>query len=195
MADDAAALLTHLGIERAHVLGFSLGALIAQELALAHPKQVDRLVLLGGTARPNLAVFDHWLNVFVQAYERKLEMTGFSLWLMAWLFTSAFMRQPDVVEATMGALASALGSASAQGVAAQAAAARTHDTLERLGQIAAPTLVLVGAEDIVLPIAAAQTLADGIPRARLQALPKGAHAVSLENPEATATALLAFLAQ
>ena len=52
MADDAAALLEHLGVERAHVFGFSLGAEIAQELALAYPERVDRLVLNGAFARP-----------------------------------------------------------------------------------------------------------------------------------------------
>ena len=193
LADDAAALLEHLGIARTHVLGFSLGSLVAQELALAHPDRVDHLVLLGSVARPDHATFDPWLEIFTQAYERNLDVTGFSLWLMAWLFTPAFMGQPDVVAATMSALSSVLARSSAQGVAAQAAAARGHDTLERLGQIAVPTLVLVGEEDIVFPVVFSQALAEAIPGARLQVLPRGAHAVSLENPDVTAAALVSFL--
>jgi pimeloyl-ACP methyl ester carboxylesterase len=193
LADDAAALLDHLGIERAHILGFSLGSLIAQELTLAHPERVDRLVLLGSTAQPNHATFDPWVDLFVQAYERELDFNGFSLWLMAWLFTPTFMEQPDVVAATIPALASALASSSAQGVAAQAAAAKGHDTLNRLGNVAAPTLVLVGEADIVFPVIYSRALADAIPEAKLQVLPSGGHAVSLEDPESTATALLQFL--
>src|SRR3712207_194537 len=70
MADDAAALLAHLGIERAHVLGLSLGGMIAQELALAHAERVDRLVLYATYARPRPAIHDRWLKNWVEASER-----------------------------------------------------------------------------------------------------------------------------
>jgi 3-oxoadipate enol-lactonase len=190
LADDAAALLEYLGIERAHILGFSLGGAIAQELALAYPERVDHMVLYGTFARPNHAVFDPWLTHFVQAYERQLDPIAFNLWLMGWLFTPAFMSQPDLV-------ASALGPdpypASAQGVAAQAAAAQAHDTLERLDQITAPTLVLVGADDIVCPVVYAQALAAGIPGAKLQVLAQGGHAALWEYADAANQALLQFL--
>ena len=83
--------------------------------------------------------------------------------------------------------------ASAQGVAAQAAAGKAHDTLDRLGQIAAPTLVLVGAEDIVTPLPYAQALAEGIPGATLQVLERGGHAALWEFEDAGNAALLAFL--
>jgi pimeloyl-ACP methyl ester carboxylesterase len=60
--------------------------------------------------------------------------------------------------------------ATTQGIAGQTAALRTHDTLERLGQISAPTLVLVGAQDIVSPVVYSQALAKGIPGATLKVL-------------------------
>jgi 3-oxoadipate enol-lactonase len=191
LADDAAALLDHLGIERAHVLGFSLGGLIAQEMALAHPERVDHLVLNGTVARPNHAVFDPWLTLFVQAYEKQIDPVAFNLWLMGWLLTPAFMTQPDLVAAALAG--EDPYPASAQGVAAQADAARTHDTLERLGQISAPTLVLVGAEDIVFPVVYSEVLAAGIPGAKLQVLEPGGHAVLFEFEEAANAALLDFL--
>ena len=79
------------------------------------------------------------------------------------------------------------------GVIPQVAAARTHDTLGRLGQIAAETPVLVGAEEILTPVADAEELARGIPQARLHVLERGGHAAVMEYPEAVAEALLAFL--
>ena len=101
LADDAAALLEHLGIERAHVFGFSLGGLIAQELALAYPERVDHLVLNGAYARPNHAVFDPWLTLWDQAYAKQIDPVAFNVWLLGWLLTPAFMSQPDLVAAAI----------------------------------------------------------------------------------------------
>jgi pimeloyl-ACP methyl ester carboxylesterase len=78
-------------------------------------------------------------------------------------------------------------------IAAQAAACRTHDTLARLPQIAAPTLVLVGAEDIVTPVSCSRELAEGIPGARLQVLERGGHIPDAQYPEAVCEAVLTFL--
>ncbi len=191
MADDAAALLEHLGVERAHVFGFSLGGMIAQELALNYPDRVDHLVINGAYARPNRAVIDPWLTLWDQAYEGKVDMVAFNLWLLGWLLTPAFMSQPDLVAAALEF--EDPYPASAQGVAAQTAAGRTHDTLDRLGQISAPTLVLVGAGDIVTPVVYSEELAAGIPGATLQVLDPGGHSVLFEYEEASNDALLAFL--
>jgi pimeloyl-ACP methyl ester carboxylesterase len=191
MADDAAALLEHLGVERAHVLGYSLGGLIAQELAIAYPERVDRLVLNGAYARPNHAVIDPWLALWDQAYDGTIDPVTFNLWLLGWLLTSAFMGQPDLVAAAISEPDPF--PATAQGVTAQTAAGRAHDTLDRLGQIGAPTLVLVGAEDIVTPVVYSEELANGIPGATLKVLESGGHAVLFEYADAANAALLEFL--
>ena len=191
LADDAAALLEHLGVERAHVLGFSLGAEIAQELALAYPERVDRLVLNGAFARPNLGVLDPWLTMWDQAYAKAIDPAAFNVWLLGWMVTPAFMSQLDLVAAAIAEPDPF--PATAQGVAAQTAALRTHDTLDRLGQISAPTLVLVGAQDIASPVVYSEALAKGIPGAKLQVLDPGGHAVLFEYADAANAALLEFL--
>ncbi len=194
MPYEAAALLDQLGVARAHVLGHSMGGMIAQELALAHPEQIDRLVLLGTYARPRPAIHDPWLNNWVQACERGTDPAAVALSLMPWFFTPAFMSEYDQVEAALAEWLSDPYPAPAHGIAAQAAACRTHDTRDRLPQIAAPTLVLVGAEDIVTPVSCSRELAEGIPGARLHVLERGGHIPDAEYPEAVAEALLAFLA-
>jgi len=191
MADDAAALLDHLGIERAHILGFSLGGMIAQELAINYPERVDHLVINGAYARPNLAVVDPWLTLWDQAYEKQIDPVAFNLWLLGWLLTPAFMSQPDLVAAALEG--EDPYPASAEGIAAQTAAIRTHDTLDRLGQISAPTLLLFGAQDIVTPLVYADELAAGIPGAKLQVLDPGGHSVLFEFEDAANQALLEFL--
>ena len=192
LADDAAVVLDRLGIERAHVIGFSFGGAVAQELALAYPTRVDRLVLLAANARDR-PTFASWMTFFAQAYERSLDATGFHLWLMGWLFTPTFMAQPTLVEAALARFADNPYPAPVHGVIAQVAAAREHDTRGRLSQLAAETLVLVGAEDMRTPVPDAEELASGIPRARLQVMEQGGHAAFAEYPEAVAEVLLAFL--
>lgn len=191
LADDAAALLVHLGVERAHVVGSSMGGMIAQELALAHPALVDRLVLSGTFARPRRAIMDPWLTFVAQMAER-LDPVAVTLGWLPWLYTPAFLADPERVEAALAWQDPY--PAPPHGIAAQVEAVRAHDTLERLPRIAAPTLVLVGADDVVTPVYYAQELAERIPGARLQVLERVGHSALSEYPEAGAEALLAFLA-
>ena len=113
--------------------------------------------------------------------------------LLPWMLTPTFMSQYDQVAAAVADWVADPYPAPAHGVAAQAAACQTHDTLDRLEQIVAPTLVLVGAEDLVTPVSCAQELTEGIPGARLHVLERGGHIADAEYPEAVAKALLAFL--
>ena len=163
MADDAAALLEHLGIERAHVIGLSLGGMIAQELALAHAQRVDHLVLYATYARPRPTIHDLWLKNWVEASERG-NPDQMAMMLLPWFLTPAFMAQHDQVEAAVAEWVADPYPAPAHGVAAQAAACLSHDTHGRLGQIAAPPLVFVGAEDIVTPTPARRSWRRGFPR-------------------------------
>jgi len=171
MADDAAALLAHLDVERAHVVGSSMGGMIAQELALAYLALVGHLVLYGTFARPRRAVMDPWLT-FVARWAERLDPAAVALGWLPWLYTPAFLVDPDRVEAALAWQNPY--SAPAHGIAGQADAARTHDTLDRLPRIAAPTLVLVGDEDMFTPLYYSQELAKGISGARLHVLERGA---------------------
>jgi 3-oxoadipate enol-lactonase len=194
LADDAAAMLDHVGVERAHVVGLSLGGMVAQELALAYPERIDRLVLIATHARPaSPALWDAWTTFFVQAQERGLDRAGVVLWFLAWMFTPAFMARHEQVQEMFTQWQDDPLQAPAHGRAAQGEAARDHDTLARLPMIAAPTLVIVGDQDILTPVANARELADGIPGARLEVLEGGGHLALFECQAAFTNALLAFI--
>jgi pimeloyl-ACP methyl ester carboxylesterase len=197
MADDAAGLLDHLGIEQADVIGWSMGGMIAQELTLSYPRKVRRLVLLASLARAE-AYAEAWLDFTVQSYNPEMSTAGRIISGMPWVNTTAFMIQPNMVQmALQQALADPFPATQA-GVAAQAEACRAYifgDALDRLSNIKAPTLVLVGAEDILTPPAYSRDMAERIPGARLQILDRGGHGVPIEYAQPVNEALLAFLAK
>ena len=194
MADDAAVLLDRIGVARAHVVALSLGGMIAQELALAHPGRVDRLVLLATFARMRPGVHDPWLDAWLQAGERGMDPASFEMCMMPWMLSPAFMARHELVATALVDSLSDPYPAPAIGIAGQVEACRAHDARERWPRIAAPTLVLLGADDILSPVSYAQELAERIPGSRLQVLERCGHVPFLEDPEAVAEALVAFLA-
>lgn len=192
MADDAAALLSEIGVGRAHVLGASLGGMIAQELALGHPEMVDRIVLActspggEGSARPSPAA----LAAFVRSPggDREEELRR----IIPFLYTDRFSAEhPEEVEAFISRRLSRPGSP--EGYAAQMAAAVGHSAWERLGDIAAPTLVIAGSDDRLVPPVNSERIAQRIPDAKLVMLPGAPHRLFAEDPVTFNREVLAFL--
>ncbi len=192
MADDAAALLAALGIGRAHVLGVSLGGMIAQELALRHPARVARLVLActtpGGkaAARPS----DEALSAFIRSPEGS---PGEELRRMIpFLYTERFAREhPGEIEAFVARRLA--HPTSAEGHASQLAAAVGHAAGDRLAALRAPTLVIAGTEDRLVPPVNSQTIATLIPGAKLVLLAGAPHRLFAECAEAFNRQVLTFL--
>lgn len=192
MADDAAALLSHLGTDRAHVLGVSLGGMIAQEVALRHPQRVRKLVLActapggNGSVRPAPEV----LKAFVRSPSADPETEIRRV--IPYLYTDAYRR--DHHEEIEGFIRRRLANpVSAEGNAAQLAAAVGHSAWDRLGHIAAPTLVITGENDRVVPPENSRRIAGRIPGSKLVLLPGAPHRFFAENPEAFNREVLAFL--
>ena len=192
MADDAAALLAALGLDRAHVLGVSLGGMIAQEVALRHPGRVERLVLActspGGTAsvRPS----DEALSAFVRSPEGNAEQELRRM--IPFLYTGRFAREhPGEIDAFVARRLA--HPTSPEGHAAQLAAAIGHAAAERLSAVRAPTLVIAGTDDRLIPPANSQWIAQRIPGAALVLLPGAPHRLFAETAGAFNREVLAFL--
>jgi 3-oxoadipate enol-lactonase len=192
MADDALALLDHLGVERAHVLGSSMGGMIAQELALGHPERVDKLILNVTAARPS-PVLTQFLEANIWAVEHGMPPAQRMFWVLPWMASPAIMTRHERVVQTLGVRMANPYPAPDAGLIAQAQAIMGHDAMDRVGQIAAPTLVLAAAEDILTPAAGAQELAEAIPGAQFHLLPRGSHVTAAEYPGEVSEAFLAFL--
>lgn len=193
MADDAVALLDHLGIAQAHVLGTSMGGMIAQEMAITHPERIDALVLACTRAKPTDA------RRLAGEAQRALAMADLppgarAAQDMPWSFTTGFMQDTAKVDARIRIAIADPYPAGRIGYLRQLDAVLAHDTLGRLDRITARTLVLVGADDILTPPAESKVLARDIPNATLRVLSHGGHGFSAEYAEEFNAAVLEFLA-
>jgi pimeloyl-ACP methyl ester carboxylesterase len=193
MADDAAGALRELGIERAHVAGFSMGGLVAQELALAHPQSVSSLALLSSYARTDGLLhrtISSWIWLARVADDPREFLRAFS----AWLF-SRRAHDGDFAEAWVQAGLDDPHPMSTEDFCAAARACLEHDALDRLGAIAVPTLVVAGEEDLVTPPRFARELAERIPDAQLELLPAYAHQSFMEVPDRVNAVLDRFFSE
>jgi pimeloyl-ACP methyl ester carboxylesterase len=192
MADDLVALLDHLGVDRAAIAGWSMGGVIAQTLALAHPQRVARLLLLGSFAAPDgylAAAISNWVNVrrSNMSYEQVVRHVA------RLVYSPALANKPQAYEAFIQAMLSNPFRQTEHGFFRQAAALLAYAAPDRLGELAAPTTVLVGEHDQLTPPYLSMKLAQAIPGARLQVLPAG-HSGFVERPDDWTTAIRDALA-
>ncbi len=196
---DTAGLLDVLGIERTHVVGASMGGMIAQEFALTYPDRVRSLVLmcttpggphsaghaeLAGRAEEAFAIED------IAASMTPERARDFALEL----FTPEFLAQPGSGFAHMAGSTMQYPSSLA-GMKGQMRAILGHDTFDRLPKISAPTLVLAGdADPMVLP-ENSRILASRIPGAELELFPALRHGFNAEQPDRVNRVVLDFLAR
>jgi pimeloyl-ACP methyl ester carboxylesterase len=181
MADDAAALLRSLGIGSAHVAGFSGGSVTAQELALRHPALVRSLVLQSTWARPD-EYFDaatrswRWLSSAAPSERAMLEA------FFLWIYTARAHNDGTVAQIIDEALAFPHPQSPDQFLR-QLDTWTAHDALDRLHEIAVPTLVLAGGDDRITRPELGRAVADRIPGAEFHVQTGEAHQPFQERPE------------
>ena len=196
MADDLAGLLDALQIPRTHLLGLSMGGMIAQEFALRHGDRLDRLVLTGTGAAPARSASD---PIRIWSWVKANDATGevFGGQQLAALFSTAFLRNHVAVQDTVALLASNPYPMSPEAYARQADAYLQFDALDRLDEITAPTLVVVGEQDLLTPPWIAREVADAIPGARFEVIrgDGSSHVVPIERPDDFNRLVSDFLAE
>ncbi|ARF76548.1 hypothetical protein B7C62_32875 [Kitasatospora albolonga] len=195
LTDDLAAVIEQVAGGTAHVVGTSLGARMAQRLAMTRPELVDRLALLATRGRTDAALTT-FAHAQIAVQQQGLELpTEVSVALSALANLSpASLRDEVAAEDWLGILSMAPPIPSA-GVRRQFEAALTHfpDSVSELGWITAPTLVIAFADDRLSPPHLGVEVAGAIPQARCQVVADAGHFGYLERPEEVNDLLVDFL--
>lgn len=193
MADDAAALLRHLKIPRAHVMGASMGGTIAMELALRHPRLVRSLVLACTWVEAD-ARFLHTIEAWIALAYRVPVEERYRHVVYPWLFTPEFFANKENVETAFQRAMAYPHQTKAEAIERQGRgiAAWNGTRVKKLGSIRVPALVLVGKDDLLTPPHFSRLVAKKLRRARLAVLP-GAHGFFLEHADLVNRAVVRFL--
>ena len=181
LADDTLALMDHLGIDRAHVVGRSMGGAVAQHMALKAPRRILSLVLCASFAR-----LDPLGRRVLSNMREALE------WRMSWAdharhsvqnfvsagFFNSYPERVAKIEQLIGGETRLPACYSRQNEACQA-----HDTVPELHRITQPVLVMAGDSDPICSLAATRMLSDGLPNARTEIFEHASHFFLMEQPE------------
>jgi pimeloyl-ACP methyl ester carboxylesterase len=186
LAEDTAHVIEHLGLERANVMGWSMGGFIAQALALKHADRVDKLVLLStdcGGIDADLASPEVWSELIDTSGTPNEQARRLLFLLFPNDVAESLYRQfGDIVAAARAQLSVELLNRQSAAMDAW----HRDGVASQLQEIRVPVLIAIGTEDIVIPPSNALKLANAIPGAWLAQFPHGGHAFMAQYPRALA---------
>lgn len=189
LADDAKALVDHLGITRFHLMGVSMGGMISQEYALAYPGDLKSATFACTYAAPGpfcTRMFAMWQDM-APTLGVPFIMRDVTLWAFTVPFFSERPDEAAEFESAMAQLAMPT-----EAYLAQLNVIQQHDTSDRIGGLAVPSMVLAGDQDILIPTRLSQELADLIPGTVWRTTP-GGHACLWEHADPFNATFLDFV--
>ncbi|MEX2752298.1 MAG: alpha/beta fold hydrolase, partial [Candidatus Freyarchaeota archaeon] len=189
-AQDTYNLLVRLGIEKAHILGASMGGMIAQTFAIMHPEMVRSLILACTIPRASkgLSTLTVWKDL-VKVEPRELFLKD----MLVRTFTPETLENREFVNATLKWYLEYPYPQPPEAFIRQCNAIEKFDVTARLKEIIAPTLVIVGERDTLTPVWYSKEIVSRIPNSELKIIPGCAHALFLEKPHEFNRAVLEFL--
>jgi 3-oxoadipate enol-lactonase len=183
---DVVELLDHLGLERVHFCGLSLGGIVGQWLGIYAPERVDRLVL--SNTSPYLGPTPQWDELIRRTLAAQDLSDLAPMFLANWFPASMHAGEPDIVEAFRGVILTTRPG----GLTGCFAVVRDFDVRRTIALIERPTLVIGGRDDTVTLASHSEAIAQTIPGAELRIFP-GVHMLNVERREAFVATVEGFL--
>jgi len=202
MADDAVGLLKHLNINTAHIVGSSMGGMIAQEIAINYSEYVDKLVLCSTFARhQNMIeiitrgiheILEHHVDDIFEIPHHNIVFEKFFNFFLQQIFSEQYLvDNKHVIEDLLQKNLSKI--TYAETFLKQVGAIRRHDAVDRLDKINAETLVITGTDDKLVTPECSDIIADKIPKARIIKIKHAGHGWHFEQPDVFKKLLTDFL--
>lgn len=192
MAKDVIALLDHLAITKAHVIGHSMGGMIAQMIAYNYNDRLEKLVLMNSSAKLNLVTktaFECNRKLFEKGLSAKIIFENF----IPWGFSSNFLEQEDNLTLLLEFIRNRPATMSYTGFTQQFNAIKQFDSRDMLNNIQTKTLVLASEKDIITPPDESYILTKEIANSQLSLLLGVGHIPQVECPERFLDVILNFL--
>ncbi|MEM3587136.1 MAG: alpha/beta fold hydrolase [Candidatus Jordarchaeaceae archaeon] len=191
-ADDTIGLMDALEIEEAHILGYSMGGMIAQELAINYPDRVKKLVLCCTTPGGPHSVPTPSETVALMMELRNLNDEQAARRMMTLLFSKEYIQNnPAVIERSINRIL--IAPITEDAYMRQLKACIQFDAYDRLPKINRPTLVIAGKQDVLLPYQNDEIIANRIPRAKLILYENAGHGMITQEAEDFTKKVIEFL--
>ncbi|MDD5247184.1 MAG: alpha/beta hydrolase [Candidatus Omnitrophica bacterium] len=194
LALDTVSLLDRLAIEKADILGHSMGGCIAQEIAIEYPQRVDKLVLVSTCAvisQRNKFLLADLLKILESGKNYELFIREF----FGLIFSSQYLADKERTDAAVKYAVNYPFAVSPDGFRLQLEALSSFDARQKLQKIAAKTLIMAGKKDMLVSPEDGQLLEKKIPLAKSLFLDDAAHAFQVEQPDLFTGSLVEFLSQ
>lgn len=190
LVEDILDVLDASGIENADIIGFSMGGVVAQALALAAPQRTKRLVLAGTFATMNVQARLYLQAVGAQYRQGATPEQMYSL-ILPWLFSIPFLSSPDA-QPFLSYVQDPLDQQTREDWLRLLQALLDYEGVDRLEDIQAPTLILYGSEDRLASSSDAEIIRSGITKSVLKVVP-GGHLFNIESPDVFLNHIVSFL--
>jgi len=194
MADDVMSLIKVLGLKRPTIVGQSMGSAMTQSISKRYAKEINKIVLINTFYKLNKGpqiTFDLLGEMMAMKLGAKYQVQA----LAPWAFSNEFLLQPNQLENLIKQAENNPYPQTVAGYQGQLQALKKFDSLNWLNQIASPTLIIAGEQDILAPSAEAQEIVKRIGHHAQLAMVPGGHATPIEQPRRTAQLILKFVSE
>lgn len=192
MAEDSVALIDYLGLNRVHLMGHSMGAMVAMQIATQHPEKVNRLVFAASTAKlseKNKSLIRDWVTY----WEKGLPMELWFRNLFYWIFSPQFFENSTIVEESLKLAINYLWMQNIEQFEAQVETICQFDMEASLAKINNPTLIISGDQDILFPCEETEKMFQILPNHKSLILSNVAHSIFIEQAVTSVEAVINFL--